>query len=136
MIDKKIESRIKILNGFIELWVKFHAIYDSSTSKELITENDEGKFLETKNILKNKYDELKIVLETRYSPHGRFTDPVSDILALDGIRFVSEKNLQKLKDDWRDSYIFLNSILEHLKDEKRVLERLNAVSVFFKKIFD
>ncbi|MBI5124345.1 MAG: hypothetical protein HZA72_02890 [Candidatus Omnitrophica bacterium] len=136
MVDKKIESNIKIVKNFLEFWVKFHSIYSSMASKETISKDEEDKFLQTKELIKNRYDTLKNSLEFKYMPHTRITDPVNDVLFIDGIRFVSEKNLKKVEDDWRDSYIFLNSILERLKNKKRRLEQFNPVGVFIKRFFE
>ncbi len=136
MIDKKTESDIKAIKGFLEFWAKFHSIYNNIISKELITQEDEIKFLETKDIIKSKYDELKGGFEFKYMPHMRLTDPVSDILVLSGIRFMSEKNMRKANDNWKDSYVFLNSILERLKNKKRRLGQFNPVGVFFKRAFE
>ena len=79
---------------------------------------------------------MKNNLEFKYMPHARLTDPVNDILSLNTIRLMSEKNLKKLNDDWRDSYIFLNNILERLKNKKRRLEQFNPVSVYLKRFFE
>jgi hypothetical protein len=136
MIDKKTESDIKAVKGFLEFWVKFHSIYESTISKELITKEDEKKFLESKNLIGEKYEALKKGLEFNYMPHMRLTDPVSDILAVTGICFISEKNLKKLNDNWNDSYVFLNSILERLGSKKRRLEPFSPVGVFIKRIFE
>ena len=136
MIDRKTEADIKAINSFLEFWVKFHSIYNAIISKELITKDDESKFLETKALIQNKYDALKNNLEFKYMPHTRYTDPVNDILALKGIRFIAEKNLKKLDADWKDSYIFLNNILERLKNTKRRLEAFNPVGVFLKRFFE
>lgn len=136
MIDKKTESDIKIVKGFIEFWVKFHSIYSNIASKDSIGKEEEALFLETKNLIKDKYDSLKNNLDFKYAPHSRLTDPVNDILKLDSILFMAEKNLKKVDDDWRDSYIFLNSILERLKNKKRRLEQFSPTGVFFKRFFD
>ncbi len=133
MIDKKVETDIKDLKSFLELWMKFHSIYNDTISKGTITKDDESKFLETKGLIFNKYDELKKSLEYRYMPHARLTDPVNDILSLDGVLFMSEKHLRKLNEDWRDSYVFLNNILERLKSRKRKIEEFNPIAVFFKR---
>lgn len=135
MIDKKIETDIKAVKGFLELWMKFHSIYREIITKEIISKEDEDRFLETLRMIKNRYDELKRGLDFKYMPQGRLTDPVSDILALNGIRFMSEKNLKDLNEDWKDSYIFLNNILERLKNTKRRLEEFNPVGVFMKRLF-
>lgn len=135
MIDKKIETNIKAVKGFLELWMKFHAVYSEAISKEIIAKEDEGRFFETLGMIKNKYNELTASLDMKYMPHSRLTDPVTDILAIGGIRLMSEKNLKKLNEDWRDSYIFLNNILEKLKNRKKMLEEFNPVGVFFKKMF-
>ena len=136
MIDKKTETDIRGVKSFLELWGKFHSIYGDIISKEIISKDDETKFLETKNLIQNKYDLLKSDLEFRYMPHTRLTDPISDILAVNSLRFIAEKNLKKLDDDWRDSYIFLNNILERLKNKKKRLESFNTIGVFFKRLIE
>ena len=134
MRDKKTEGDIKSMKGFLEFWTKFHSIYSDILDKGIITKEDEDKFLETKSMMRNKYEEVKGSLEYKYMPHGRLTDPVSDILGLQTLRFVSEDNLKRLKDDWNDSYVFLNNIFERLKTRKRKFEEFNTLGVFFKRI--
>ena len=133
MKDKKTETDIKAMSAFLEFWGRFHSIYSSNLDKGLITKEDEDKFLETSLMMRNKYDELKLSLEYRYMPHGRLTDPVGDILSLQTIQFISEDNLKKLNDDWKDSYIFLNNIFERLKTRKRRFKEFSALGVFFKR---
>jgi len=136
MIDRKTESDIKSIKSFMELWTKFHSIFTEALSREIISKDDEVKFLETRDMIKTKYEEMNKALEFKYMPHGRMTDPVDDILKISGIRLMSEKGLRKLNEDWRDSYIFLNNILERLKNKKKRLEEFNTVSVFFKRFLD
>ena len=136
MIDKKTESDIRTLKSFLEFWVKFHSIYSGVISRENISCEDEQKFLETKEIIKNKYEGLKGGLEFKYMPHGRLTDPVSDVLGIDNVRFVAEKNLKKLQGDWKDSNVFLHNILERLENKKRRLDQFNPMAVFVKKFFE
>jgi hypothetical protein len=136
MIDKKTESDIKIVKGFLEFWVKFHSIYSGVVSKGNISKEEEIKFLETKSLIKNKYDELKNNLDFKYAPYSRLTDPVNSILQLGNVRFMAEKNLKRVEEDWRDSYIFLNNILERLKNKKKRLEQFSPTGVFFKRFFD
>ncbi|MFA6142348.1 MAG: hypothetical protein WC738_03530 [Candidatus Omnitrophota bacterium] len=136
MIDKKTESGIMAVKSFIEFWAKFHNIYRDTISPEIISKEDEDKFLETKRMISDKYAELSSTMEFRYMPHGRLTDPVSDVLALGGIRFISEENLKKLDNDWKSSYIFLNSILERLKNKRKRLEDFSTVGVFFKRMLN
>lgn len=136
MIDKKTETDIKSVTEFLEFWGKLHSLYSDIITRDRITKDDEDAFLKASSALKDKYEALKNGLEFKYMPHMRLTDPVSDILDLEGIHFISEPSLKKLEDDWRDSYIFLNSILERFKNKKRRLEQFNPVGVFIKKIFD
>jgi hypothetical protein len=136
MIDRKIEQDIKSLKSFMEFWTKFHSIFSESISKEIISQDDEAKFLETRDTIRAKYEELKGPFEFRYMPQSRLTDPVDDVLKIGGIRLMSEKGLKRLSDDWRDSYIFLNSIMERLKSKKKRLEEFNTVGVFAKRFFE
>lgn len=136
MIDKKIESDIKCVKGFLEYWEKLHSIYNSITASTSLAKEDEDRFLESKNMVKTKYDELLKMMEFKYMPHGRMTDPVLDILDLQSLHFISEKKLKKVNDDWKDSYVFLNNILEHLKNNRRRMEQFNPVGVFFKRVLE
>lgn len=136
MIDKKTVNDIRSLKDFLEFWMKFHALYDDVTEKGLISEDDEKKFLEQEAMVKDKYRDLVSALEFKYAPHSRMTDPVSAVLALEGVRFISEKNLKRLESDWKDSYVFLNSILERLQNKKRRLEQFSPIGVFFKRIME
>ena len=136
MIDKKTEIDIKSVREFLEFWGKLHSLYSDTISRDIITKDDEDSFLKAKSALKIKYDALKSGLEFKYMPHMRLTDPVTDILNLGGIHFISENSLKKLEDDWRDSYIFLNSILERFENKKRRFEQFNPVGVFIKKMFE
>ena len=133
MKDKKTEIDIKSMNSFLEFWGKFHSIYSNILGKDIITKEDEDKLFETKLMMRAKYDELKEALEYHYMPHNRLTDPVGDILSLQTIRFISEDNLKKLNNDWKDAYVFLNNICERLKTRKRRFENFNAFGVFFKR---
>lgn len=136
MIDRRAEKNIRAVQDFIEMWGKLHSLYEDAISRGIITEDDERKFMDSKDTLRSKYEEMNKVLDFRYMPHSRLTDPVSDILMLGGIRFMSEKNLKKLSDDWRDSYIFLNGILERLKGNKKRLEQFHPIRVFIKRLFE
>ena len=71
-----------------------------------------------------------------HMPRGRLTDPVSDILGIDNVRFMAEKNLKKMDADWKDSYVFLNNVLERLENKKRRLDQFNPMGVFIKKFFE
>lgn len=136
MIDKKTESDIKLVKSFLELWVKFRSVYADVVSRDSITKEEELKFLDTKAIIKSKYDEMESALDFKYAPHSRLTDPVKDILGVDNVRFMAEKKLRNVEDNWRDSYVFLNSILERLKNKKKRLEQFSPTGVFFKRFFD
>lgn len=135
MIDKKTESDIKKLQSFIEFWTKFRSIYDETTSRVIITDDDEKKFLEIRDVIKSKYLDLCATLDYKYVPRARATDPVDEVLSITGIRLMSEKGLKKIGDDWKDSYIFLNSITERLKLKKKRLEGFNPLAVYLKRLF-
>ena len=136
MIDRKTEADIKALKSFLEFWTKFRSIYDETVSKDIISDEDETKFLGVRDVIKSKYQILSNGLDFKYVPHSRMTDPVEGVLAINGIRLMSEKNLKKLNEDWRDSYVFLNSISERLKNKRKRLEGFNPVAVFFKRFFE
>jgi hypothetical protein len=136
MIDRKTESDIKSVREFLEFWGKLHSLYLSTIARERISGEDEEAFLRAQSSLRSKYEALRSGMEFNYMPHSRLTDPVGDILEFERMLFISEKSLKKLEDDWRDSYIFLNSILERLENKKRRLEQFNPIGVFFKKVFD
>jgi L-arabinose isomerase len=87
-------------------------------------------------MIRAKYSGIKGSLDVNYMPHSRLTDPVNDVLLINGIRFISEKNLKKLNEDWRDSYIFLNNIMERLKNKRKRLRQFNPIGVFVKRFLE
>ncbi len=136
MIDKRTEGNTRDLSSFLESWGKFHQLYNEVTAKPIVTKEDEAVFVETKELIRKKYDELRLRLEFQYMPFSRLTDPIVDILALDTISHMSETKLKKMEDDWNDAYIFLNNILERLKNRKRRLEHFSGVGVWAKRLFE
>ncbi len=134
MIDRKTEADIKALKSFLEFWTKFHSVYDETVSRDIISDEDETKFLEVRDLIKSKYEALASGLDFKYVPRSRLTDPVDGVLAINGVRLMSEKSLKRLNDDWRDSYVFLNSITERLKNKRKRLEDFNPIAVFFKRL--
>jgi hypothetical protein len=136
MIDKKTETNIKALKSFLEFWAKFHSVYGEIVSKGIISDEDEAKFLEVRDLIRSKYAALNNGLDIKYVPRSRLTDPVDGVLAINSVRLMSEKSLKKLNDDWRDSYVFLNSVTERLKNKRKRLEDFNPIAVFFKRMFE
>ncbi|OGW84676.1 MAG: hypothetical protein A2987_06470 [Omnitrophica bacterium RIFCSPLOWO2_01_FULL_45_10] len=136
MIDKMTEKDLRSVKEFLEFWMKFHSFYSTVIAKDLITKDDEDKFLGTKEMMRAKYGALRNDMDYKYAAHGRLTDPVKDILEVNTIRFMSEKNLKKMGEDWKDSYVFLNNILERLKMRKRRLEQFNPIGVFLKRVVE
>lgn len=136
MIDKKTEAGIKALKSFLEFWTKFRSIYDETVARDIISDEDETKFLEVRDQIKSKYGALTSSLDFKYVQRSRLTDPVDGVLAINGVRLMSEKSLKKLNDDWRDSYVFLNSITERLKNKRKRLEDFNPIAVFFKRLLE
>ena len=136
MIDKRTEGNIRDLKEFLESWQKFHQLYDETIAKPIVTKDDEAVFTETKGIIKKKYDELSGRMEFKYMPFSRLTDPIADILALDTISHMPEPKLKKMAEDWNAAYIFLNNILERLKNRKRRLEHFSGAGVWVKHLFE
>ena len=136
MIDKRTEDNIKDVKSFLESWAKFHQIYIKLTSKSTVTKDDEEIFFETKDIMSKRYVVMNGSLEFKYMPYNRLSDPIAEILGLDNISYISEKKLKKVEDDWNDSYIFLNKILERLKNRRKRLENFSAAGVWIKKMVE
>src|SRR3989338_3235766 len=101
MTDKKTEADIKALKSFLEFWTKFHSIYNEAISNEIISDDDEAKFLEVRDVIRSKYEALGSSLDFKYAQRSRLTDPVDGVLAISGIRLMSEKSLKRLSEDWR-----------------------------------
>lgn len=136
MIDKRTEDNIKDVKSFLESWVKFHQIYVNLISKNTVTKDDERVFFETKDIISTRYSVLSGALEFKYMPYNRLSDPIAEILNLDNISYMSEKRMKKIEDDWNDSYMFLNKILERLKSRRKRLENFSAIGVGIKKLIE
>jgi hypothetical protein len=136
MIDRKTEESIKFLKTFVESWRKFHQLYLELAAKNIVTKEDEGVFSDTRELMAKRYSALKESLEFTYMPYNRLTDPVTDILDMNCVFYMSEERSRKIEEHWVDSYIFLNKILERLENRKRRLEHFSAVGVWMKRVLE
>jgi len=136
MIEKRTEENIKDLKSFLESWTKFHQLYNDIITKNLLTKEDETIFFDEKEIVSKQYGALKDKMEFKYMPFNRLTDPISEILGIDNVSYMSEKKTKRLEDNWNDSYIFLNNILERLKNRKRRLDHFSTTGVWIKRMFE
>lgn len=134
MTDKKLETNIRMTKTLLEMWTKLHSLYADILSRGLVTDEDESKFMESKEMVARRYAELRDMLDFKYTPHNRMTDPVADILSLRNMRLMSEKTALKLDADWKDSYVFLNSVLERLENRKRRIGGINPISLLVKRM--
>jgi hypothetical protein len=130
MIDKNLESKIKRVKEFTQLWIKFHDMYKNAVNRETITPEEEKAFLETKSLIARKYQALKEYLGVSSSYDDRTFDVISQLLSLKGVATTSDLSLHKIENDWHNSYIVLNKLLGELEAKEENLRRVSRTKVF------
>jgi hypothetical protein len=130
MIDKKLELKIKRLKEFTQLWVKFHDMYKNSISLGTISPEAERTFLDTKSLIARRYQALKDLLELSSSYEDRTFDVISQVLSLKSVSAISDLSLNKIENDWHNSYIQLNKLLGELEGRQEALRKVSRIGLF------
>ena len=119
----------------MELWMKFHNLYQEASRKETIDPQEEDTFLETKSLIARKYQALVDLLGMGQSlEQDRTFDVVSQVLSLQGVSALSDVQIQEIENGWHQSYIALNKILGSLENRKESLAKINPLSLILPKI--
>ena len=134
MKDKDIESKIKHLKEFTQLWTKFHDMYKNAISRETISPEDEKNFLETGSLIARKYQALKDFLGIEPSYENRTYDVISQILSLKSVAAISDVSLGKIESDWHSSYIILNGLLGEFEEQQESLSKVSRLRLMVRKI--
>lgn len=134
MIDRNLESKIKHLKEFMQLWIKFHDMYKSAINRETITPEDESAFLETKSLIARKYQALKDYLDVGSSYDDRTFDVISQLLSLKSVAAISDLSLHKIENDWHSSYIVLNKLLGELEGRQEALKRVSRIGLILREL--
>ncbi len=134
MVDRELELKIKRLKEFMQLWIKFHEMYKSSISRETISPEDEKTFLDTKSLIARKYQALKDFLEIASSYDDKTFDVISQVLSLKSVSAISDLSMNKIENDWHNSYIQLNKLLGELEGKQEALRKVSRIARFVKGI--
>ena len=135
MIDKNLEARIKQLTEFVDLWKSFYELYKRASDQQNFTEDEEKNFLELKSSLDRRYQALMDALGIKPTAEDRTFDVISQVMSLKSISILSPLQMEKLENDWHNSYITLNKILGSLENRKNDLAKINVFTQTCKRIF-
>ena len=133
MIDKNLEARIKQLTDFVDLWKAFYELYKRASDQQNFTEEEEKNFLELKSSLARKYQALMDALGIKPTAEDRTFDVISQVMSLKNISMLSPLQMEKLENDWHNSYITLNKILGSLENRKNDLAKINVFAQVCKR---
>jgi len=134
MIDKNLEARMKQLNEFIELWKTFYELYKRALEQQSFTDDEERNFLELKSSLARKYQGIMDSLGIKPTAEDRTFDVISQVMSLKSINMLSPLQMEKMENDWHNSYITLNKILGSLENKKNELAKVNVFAQTSKRI--
>jgi len=124
MIDKKLETNIKKVKEFMEIWNNFRGLFENSEVQN---------FAATKKLINTRFDDLMDSLGE--GALARFTknEPLYNILSLQDIAIMSDERRKAVDNDWEDSFKFLGRLLGRLEKKKRLIEDMSPVGFGIKK---
>lgn len=134
MIDKEIEGKIKKTKEFMELWMKFHHLYQEALKKQTIDPEEENTFLETKSLIARKYQSLIEFLQMPPSAEDKTFEVISQVLSLQGVSALSDVQIQEIENGWHQSYLALNKMVGSLEAHKEALAKINPLSLFLSRV--
>lgn len=133
MVDRKLEANIKKTENFLEIWDKFHRIFENTLSGNSINKGEEKNFFSTKTLINARYDDLMDSLGVK--PIKRFikSEAIYNILSIRNLSVMSDRRSSLVCKDWQNSFEFLNSLLERLKRKKRRIKGFSRFSFLVKR---
>lgn len=109
------ERRIKLLNGFIKLWEKFHDVLKWVSKEKDITDESEQSFLKLKTEIAYQQARLSEIFQLK----NRFTDEIMSILSqvtsLNNYRTMSSLQIRRIEAQWNNLFMLMHAQLG--KDE-------------------
>ena len=132
MKDKKLEENIKKAGHFIEIWNKFHDIFENATSREYVDESGEKEFLSTKTLVSSRYEDLMDSLGVKPLKRFIINPSLYNILSLDNLSIMSDEKLKTVGKDWNESCRFLTALQKRLESKKRRLKDFNKFAFVVK----
>ncbi len=134
MVDKTLEQNITKTQTFLELWTKFHELYRDAVSDDRGMGPKGEIFISTRGLVNSKFDDL--IDSLKKTPRCGITQRFLfyEILSLKDLSTMSDERLDKIKDCWMDSYIFLYGTLDRFKKKKQRIEKFNKFFFIMKRL--
>lgn len=133
MVDKELEFNIKKTKDFIEIWGKFHSIFNNTFRDGSLNNDEEKNFLSTKALVNSRYDDLMDSLGVK--PIDRFikSEVIYSILSITDLSIMSDEKIENINKNWNKSSEFLEVLLERLKRKQKRIEGFNKFFFVMKK---
>lgn len=135
MEDKKLEKKFSKLKEFCEAWSAFEDLYKKIKNKDVISQEDEKDFLENKKVMERRYMDLSYGLEMKELI--KYDDPVFSVLKIEKITSLSDQEMEKIDEDWRNADLFLQALVKGFEERlKRVRVSLGVLNLLNKVLND
>ncbi|MCM8814013.1 MAG: hypothetical protein NC924_08810 [Candidatus Omnitrophica bacterium] len=134
MIDRTLEEKIKQVKEFIDLWASFYNTYKKAAGQPSFTDEEEKNFLELKSTLARKYQAMMDSMGLKPTAEDRTFDVISQVMSLKSIPNLSPLQIEKLENDWHNSYITLNKIMGSLENKRNELAKVNVLGKQMSKL--
>lgn len=133
MTDKKLENNIKKARDFIEFWHKFYDIFKSTISENHLGRDKEEEFLSVRELVNSRYEDLMDSLGVKPLKRFIMSPSVYNVLSFEKISIMSDRRLNIIDKDWRESFRFLRALLGRLERKRNRIGNFNKFAFIFKK---
>ncbi len=111
----RLKGSIRQVKEFLDLWIRFHEMYQEAADPEKITPEKEKAFLELKSLLARRYQAMLDTLGLPITPDDRTFDVIAQVQSLSRRTQISEMQMSKIESDWNQSHVSLNKLLGSLE---------------------
>ncbi|MBL7155657.1 MAG: hypothetical protein ISS90_00765 [Candidatus Omnitrophica bacterium] len=133
MIDKTLETNIKKTKEFLEIWNKFHQIFENTISENHVDEEKVKEFTSVRDLVNSRYEDLMDSLGVKPLKRFIMSPAMCSLLSLERISIMSDEKSKSVTRDWKESCEFLNSLKARLEKKKKRIEGFNRFFFEFKK---
>jgi|GEM_PF-1731009 len=131
---KNIENQIKKAETFIEFWTKFNHLFNDAMANGMGVAPERESFVSTSLLVNTRFEELMDTMKVSSRDRMKKCYPIYEILSINDFNNMSDEKLDRIKDCWNDSFVYLYSMLDRCRKKKKKVEKLIGFNFFAKLI--
>src|SRR4030095_14282124 len=136
MLDKKLETKLRLLNLQLDNWKKLHDFitYGLDKAKPIISAEQERQFTEIRANLLQESEHVFGALGILAEMSGRAMNVLQRCVSVRGVRELTNEEVRRLESEWNGVFTKLGVVQGQLKSRRKALADQGAFSYYLSRL--